>query len=70
MLLDVLFSFRIRKILIKAFDIRYSTFSGHINNLYNTCFWALVQNAGMSNRDAQEKLKVIVLIFINEKVQI
>jgi len=29
----------------------------HINNLYNTVFWALVLKGGLSNRDAQEKLK-------------
>ena len=32
--------------------------SGHINNLYNTTFWALVQKAGMEARAAEEKLKV------------
>ncbi|XP_069755142.1 probable tRNA(His) guanylyltransferase isoform X2 [Narcine bancroftii] len=30
----------------------------HINNLYNTTFWALVQQGGLSNREAEEKLKV------------
>merc|ERR1712110_600198 len=29
----------------------------HINNLYNTVFWALVQQGNLSNRDAQERLK-------------
>ena len=29
----------------------------HINNLYNTVFWALVIKGGMTNRDAQERLK-------------
>ncbi|XP_069755143.1 probable tRNA(His) guanylyltransferase isoform X3 [Narcine bancroftii] len=29
----------------------------HINNLYNTTFWALVQQGGLSNREAEEKLK-------------
>ena len=28
----------------------------HVNNLYNTCFWALV-NSGMSTHDAQTELK-------------
>ena len=32
---------------------------GHINNVYNTCFWALVHN-GMSNTDAVKRLKVCV----------
>ena len=31
---------------------------GHINNLYNTTFWALVQKGGMDARQAEEKLKV------------
>ncbi|XP_038651219.1 probable tRNA(His) guanylyltransferase [Scyliorhinus canicula] len=29
----------------------------HINNLYNTTFWALVQQGGLSNSEAEEKLK-------------
>merc|ERR1712037_42598 len=29
----------------------------HINNLYNTVFWALVQQGGLSNQDAMERLK-------------
>nr|ACO10979.1 Probable tRNAHis guanylyltransferase [Caligus rogercresseyi] len=29
----------------------------HINNLYNTVFWALVQEGGLSNQKAQERLK-------------
>lgn len=29
----------------------------HINNLYNTTFWALVQQGGMSERQAHERLK-------------
>ena len=29
----------------------------HINNLYNTTFWNLVQNGGLSNQEAGEKLK-------------
>nr|ACO12279.1 Probable tRNAHis guanylyltransferase [Lepeophtheirus salmonis] len=29
----------------------------HINNLYNTVFWALVQQGGMTNKEAQERLK-------------
>ncbi|ODM98825.1 putative tRNA(His) guanylyltransferase [Orchesella cincta] len=28
----------------------------HINNLYNTTFWALVQQGGMNNNDAQQRL--------------
>nr|ACO15695.1 Probable tRNAHis guanylyltransferase [Caligus clemensi] len=29
----------------------------HINNLYNTVFWALVLKGGLTNREAQERLK-------------
>ena len=29
----------------------------HINNLYNTCFWALVQNGNYSKTNAENKLK-------------
>ena len=32
--------------------------TGHINNLYNTTFWALVQRGGMDVTKAEEKLKV------------
>ena len=31
---------------------------GHINNLHNTTFWALVQKGGMDVRQAEERLKV------------
>jgi len=39
----------------------------HINNLYNTVFWALVQQGGLSNHDAQERLKGT---FANDKNEI
>lgn len=29
----------------------------HINNLYNTCFWSLVQNGGLTNQEAEARLK-------------
>jgi tRNA(His) 5'-end guanylyltransferase len=32
------------------------TYIGHINNLYNTTFWALVQQGGMDPRDAEQRL--------------
>ena len=32
--------------------------AGHINNLYNTTFWALVQKGGMDASNAQERLQV------------
>ena len=33
-------------------------FTGHINNLYNTTFWALVQKGNMESTQAEERLKV------------
>jgi hypothetical protein len=35
-----------------------SSVIGHINNLYNTTFWTMVQQGGMSNTDAEQELKV------------
>jgi tRNA(His) 5'-end guanylyltransferase len=32
------------------------TLIGHINNLYNTSFWALVQQGGMEHRAAEQEL--------------
>ena len=34
---------------------------GHINNLYNTTFWALVQKGGLDTAQAEERLKVRLL---------
>lgn len=34
------------------------TFSGHINNLYNTAFWSLVQLGGLDNKEAERTLAV------------
>ncbi len=31
---------------------------GHINNLYNTTFWALIQKGGMNAKDAEKALAV------------
>ena len=31
---------------------------GHINNLYNTTFWALVQKGGMGATEVEAELKV------------
>ncbi|KAG9044801.1 tRNA-His guanylyltransferase [Tulasnella sp. UAMH 9824] len=38
----------------------------HINNLYNTVFWALVQHGGMSTSEAHQKLKGTVSADKNE----
>ncbi|KAJ2328228.1 tRNA-histidine guanylyltransferase 1-like [Coemansia sp. RSA 2673] len=32
----------------------------HINNMYNTCFWLLVNQGGMSQRDAEKRLNVSI----------
>ena len=29
----------------------------HINNQYNTTFWTLIQSGGLSNQEAQKRLK-------------
>ncbi|KAJ2761842.1 tRNA-histidine guanylyltransferase 1-like, partial [Coemansia nantahalensis] len=29
----------------------------HINNMYNTCFWALVDKGGVSRKDAEKRLR-------------
>lgn len=39
---------------------------GHINNLYNTTFWALVQQGGMGPREAEQRLKGTVSSDKNE----
>lgn len=31
---------------------------GHINNLYNTCFWSLIQLGGLDNKEAERTLAV------------
>ena len=31
---------------------------GHINNLYNTCFWCLVKQSGLTVEEAEERLNV------------
>ena len=36
---------------------RAESLAGHINNLYNTTFWALVQQGGMTHTAAEEHLK-------------
>ncbi|GFS31290.1 probable tRNA(His) guanylyltransferase [Trichonephila inaurata madagascariensis] len=38
----------------------------HINNLYNTTFWALVQRGGLSPKEAEEKIRYTVSAEKNE----
>lgn len=38
----------------------------HINNLYNTSFWQLIQLGGMSNKEAEEALKGTLAADKNE----
>lgn len=39
------------------------TLSAHINNLYNTIFWALVQQGGKTTTDAHAALRVRELCY-------
>ncbi len=41
-------------------------YSGHINNLYNTTFWTLVQKGGLTTTQAEERLSVwsIKVLFV------
>lgn len=38
--------------------------AGHINNLYNTTFWALIQQGGMTNQEAEKALAVCDVALI------
>jgi tRNA(His) guanylyltransferase len=40
----------------------YFGYKGHINNLYNTTFWALIQNGGMDAKEAEKALTVRFLM--------
>jgi tRNA(His) 5'-end guanylyltransferase len=40
------------------------TILGHINNMYNTCFWSLV-GSGMGEKEAMESLKVRTKGFVS-----
>lgn len=47
-------------------------FVGHINNLYNTCFWKLVLESSLNHQQAEARLKVLntgkyFLLSINDK---
>ena len=39
------------------------TKEGHINNLYNTTFWALIQIGGLDAKGAEKELAVSLLIL-------
>jgi tRNA(His) 5'-end guanylyltransferase len=43
-----------------------NTAPGHINNLYNTTFWTLVQQGGMSAQEAEQRLSGTVSADKNE----
>lgn len=43
-------------------DRIYFCYTGHINNLYNTTFWALIQNGGMDAKEAEKALAVRFLM--------
>ncbi|KAL8293737.1 hypothetical protein RQP46_000438 [Phenoliferia psychrophenolica] len=38
--------------------MRWRQVDTHINNMYNTCFWSLVQEGGMTEQEAHKELKV------------
>lgn len=40
--------------------------AGHINNLYNTTFWTLVQQGGLDPREAEQRLSGTVSSDKNE----
>lgn len=44
-------------LLVESQNWRYP---GHINNLYNTTFWALIQMGGMDNKSAEKELAVSI----------
>ena len=46
--------------------LRWRQVDTHINNQYNTCFWALVQKGGRTPSQAQEELKGTDVEFKNE----
>lgn len=39
------------------------TDKGHINNLYNTAFWKLIQLGGLDNKEAEKTLAVRTLLY-------
>jgi tRNA(His) guanylyltransferase len=47
------------KIAASQFSKILTHFIGHINNLYNTAFWALVDIGGCTEAKAEEELRVI-----------
>ncbi|KAJ4292825.1 tRNA-His guanylyltransferase [Kalmusia sp. IMI 367209] len=49
-----------------SLDMCRSLRTGHINNLYNTTFWALVQQGGLENRTAEKELSGTVSADKNE----
>lgn len=38
---------------------------GHINNLYNTTFWALIQLGGVDATEAEKALKARIAAVVN-----
>lgn len=46
-------------LVFSSWNGRANGFAGHINNLYNTTFWALVQQGGMTTQEAEDMLKVM-----------
>jgi tRNA(His) 5'-end guanylyltransferase len=51
--------------LVERHDIHCNLSIAHINNLYNTTFWALVLKGKMSTTDAHNALKVRFLFLLD-----
>lgn len=48
---------------IKLTCVGFFSLPGHINNLYNTVFWTLVQKGRLTTAQAEERLKVMANHF-------
>ena len=43
---------------LRVFVLMLTEDKGHINNLYNTTFWTLIQQGGMDAKSAEKELAV------------
>jgi len=39
---------------------------GHINNLYNTTFWTLIQQGGLTAKEAEKELAVSDSLYLDK----
>lgn len=49
---------------VTSISIYTLCFTGHLNNLYDTCFWKLVKDGKKSETEAHECLKVLPNLFL------